>query len=141
VASPSILRIERFNYGLSAVATLVALFTQTRSVVLGFAVGAGLTCLNFYVLRRLVVRWTADAAAGKRSNASMLMMPKMIALMGACAAAVLLLPINVPAFAAGYSIFIVSIIVEALYSQLAAPPETNGNGAPSTGEGQGTNHG
>jgi hypothetical protein len=127
MASPSILRIERFNYGLSAVAVLVALLTQTRSVVLGLAIGAGLTCLNFYVLRRLVVRWTTDAAHGKRSNASLLMMPKMIALMAACAAAVLLLPINVPAFAIGYSIFIVSIVIEALYSQLAASDRGEGS--------------
>jgi hypothetical protein len=46
------------------------------------------------------------------------MVPKMLGLMGAVAAAVLLLPIDVVAFAIGYSIFIVSIIVESTYTAL-----------------------
>jgi len=118
VANPSISRIERLNYGISAVLVLLALFTQPRPVVLGLAVGAGLTCINFYVLRRLITRWTADAAAGKRSNSPMLMLPKMIAMMGAVAAAIMLLPIHVVAFVVGYSIFIASIVIESLYSAM-----------------------
>jgi hypothetical protein len=118
VTSPSILRIERLNYGISAVAVTVALVTQPRAVTLGVAVGAGLTCLNFYALRRLIVKWTAEAASGKGGNASLLMLPKMVGLMGAVAVAVLFLPIDVIAFAAGYSIFIVSIIVETTYTAL-----------------------
>lgn len=123
MASPSIHRIERLNYGLTAILTTIALLTQTRSVVLGLAVGAGLTCLNFYVLRKLVVRWTADAAAGKAGNAQLLMLPKMVLLLGAVAAAVLLLPIDVIAFAIGYSVFIVSIVIEAIYSAAFAPEQ------------------
>ena len=118
MASPSILRIERLNYGISAVATLLALATQSRAVTLGMAVGAGLTCLNFYVLRRLIVKWTAEAASGKGGNASLLMLPKMVGLMGAVAVAILFLPIDVIAFAAGYSIFILSIVVETAYTAL-----------------------
>ena len=117
-AGPSIHRIERLNYGISAVAIVVALLTQSREVTLGLAVGAGLTCANFYVLRRLIVKWTTEAARGKAGNTGLLMVPKMLVLMGAVAAAVLLLPIDVVAFAIGYSIFIVSIIVEATYSAL-----------------------
>lgn len=118
MASPSILRIERLNYGISAVAVLAALITQTQTVTLGLTVGAGLTCLNFFVLRKLIVKWTAEAATGKGGNASLLMLPKMVGLMGAVAAAVLLLEIDVIAFAVGYSIFIVSIIVETTYTAL-----------------------
>jgi len=132
VTSPSIRRIERLNYGISAGATLVALVTQTRPVTLGLAVGAALTCLNFYVLRRLIVKWTAEAARGQGGNSGMLMVPKMIGLMGAVAAAVLLLPIDVAAFAIGYSIFIVSIIVDATYTALrpsaADSASENGHG-------------
>ena len=123
MASPSIHRIERLNYGISAVLVLIALITQTKTVTLGLACGAALTCANFYVLRRLIVRWTADAAAGRKTNSSMLMLPKMIALMGLVAVAVLLLPINVIAFAAGYSIFIASIVIESIYSQMKPPIE------------------
>jgi hypothetical protein len=118
VASPSIHRIERLNYGISAVAIVIALVTQSRAVTLGLAVGAGLTCLNFYVLRKLIVKWTTEAARGKGGNSGLLMVPKMIGLMGAVAAAVLFLPIDVIAFAIGYSIFIVSIIVETTYTAL-----------------------
>jgi hypothetical protein len=118
VASPSILRIERLNYGISAVAIVAALVTQTQAVTLGLSVGASLTCLNFFVLRKLIVKWTAEAARGQGGNASLLMLPKMVGLMGAVAAAVLFLPIDVIAFAVGYSIFIVSIIVETMYTAL-----------------------
>jgi hypothetical protein len=118
MASPSIHRIERLNYGISAAAIVVALVTQSPRVSLGLAVGAGLTCLNFYVLRRLIVKWTTEAATGKGGNSGLLMVPKMLGLMGAVAAAVLLLPIDVVAFAIGYSIFIVSIVVESTYTAL-----------------------
>jgi len=118
MASPSIHRIERLNYGITAGVVLIALFTQSRPVTLGLAVGAGLTCLNFYVLRRLIVKWTTEAANGRGGNSGLLMLPKMVGLMGAVAAAVLLLPLDVIAFAIGYSIFIVSIIVETTYTAL-----------------------
>lgn len=127
MASPSIHRIERLNYGISALLVLLALITQPKPVVLGLAAGAALTCANFYVLRRLIVRWTTDAAQGIRSNSAMLMLPKMIALMGLVAVAVLLLPIDVIAFAIGYSIFIASILVESIYSAMrpATADESN----------------
>ena len=68
--------------------------TQPQSVGLGVAVGVALTCLNFFVLRRLVVKWTRhDAAAGKSAAAPLLMMPKMmILLMGAVAASLCVPP-------------------------------------------------
>ena len=116
--APSILRIERLNYAFAAVVAIVGLLTQPKDVVLGLVVGAGLTCLNFLVLRKLVIKWTTDAATGKTGNASLLMLPKMIGLMGAVAVCVLLLPIDVIAFTVGYSIFILSIIVEATYSAM-----------------------
>ena len=128
MSNPSILRIERMNYALAAILTLAALFTQPRPVVLGIVVGSGLTCINFYVLRRLIHKWTADAASGKGGGtASMLMMPKMVGLMLAVTAAVLLLPLDVIAFTIGYSIFIVSIVVVAAHSALTTPdaPATN----------------
>jgi ATP synthase I subunit len=119
----SIRRIERLNYGIGAILIAVAALTQARPIALGVAVGVLLTCLNFFVLRKLVIKWTTDAAAGRTSNASFLMLPKMIALMGAVAVAVLVLPIDVIAFTIGYSIFMVSIIVEITYSALRAQPD------------------
>ena len=122
MATPSLLRIERMNYALGGVLVIAAAVTQPQDVALGIAVGVALTCLNFFVLRKLVVKWTADAATGKGGGAaSMLMLPKMVFLMGAVALCVLLLPIDVVAFTIGYSIFIISIVVEAAYTAMRTP--------------------
>lgn len=123
MASSGIQRIERLNYGIGAVTVLLAMLTQPAPIALGFAVGVALTCLNFLVLRKLVVKWTADAAAGRTGNAPMLMAPKMILLMGAVVAALALLPINAIAFTVGYSIFIASILIDAVAGAVRANNE------------------
>ena len=130
------LRIERLNYGLGAVVIAASAITQPRDIALGLAVGVLLTCANFFVLRKLVTKWTREAATGRGGNASLLMLPKMIGLMGAAAVSVIFLPINVVAFTIGYSIFIVSIIVEATYTALRTP-----DSEPSTTEPNEHNHG
>ena len=146
-AGAGIHRIERLNYGIGAVLVAAALLTQSRSVSLGIAVGVGLTCVNFFVLRKLVVKWTRDAAAGRGGNGAVLMLPKMIGLMGAVALVILFLPINVVAFTIGYSIFLISIVIEATYSTLrvpdsepAQPTSPNGMGSPPSNS-DGHNHG
>ena len=120
-AGAGIHRIERLNYAIGAVLVAAALLTQSRSVSLGIAVGVALTCINFFVLRKLVVKWTRDAAAGRGGNGAVLMLPKMIGLMGAVALVILFLPVNVVAFVIGYSIFIASIVIDATYSALRTP--------------------
>ena len=118
MASPSIQRIERLNYVLGAIAILVAAFTQTQRVALGLAIGVALTCANFFVLRKLVVRWTADAAKGKPSKSGLLVVPKMLVLGGAVIACLAFLPIDPFAFAIGYSMFFCSIVMELLLASL-----------------------
>lgn len=124
MASPSLLRIERLNYLLGGVLVIGAALTQSRGIALGVAVGVALTCANFFVLRKLVSKWTRDAAAGKTGAAPFLMLPKMVALMGAVAAAVIFLPIDPIAFIVGYSLFFISIIVDLTYSGLRSAPRT-----------------
>jgi len=127
MATPSLLRIERMNYALGGILVIAAAVTQPQDVALGIAVGVALTCLNFFVLRKLVFKWTSDAAKGKTGNAPLLMLPKMIGLMGAVAVAILFLPIDPIAFTIGYSLFIVSIVLDTTYSALrpqAEPPST-----------------
>lgn len=114
----SILRIERINYVIGGVMIVAAAVTQPRDVSLGVAIGVALTCLNFHVLRRLITKWTAAAAKGEPSNAPMLMLPKMVGLMGAVALAILFLPIQPIAFIVGYSIFMVSIVIDTTFSAL-----------------------
>jgi hypothetical protein len=123
VATPSLLRIERLNYALGGVLVIAAALTQNQPIALGIAVGVALTCLNFFVLRKLVTKWTSDAAKGKSGNAPLLMLPKMVGLMGAVAVAILFLPIDPIAFTIGYSLFIVSIVVDTTYSALRPEPE------------------
>lgn len=118
MATPSLLRIERLNYALGGILVIAAAVTQPRPIALGVAVGVALTCLNFFVLRKLVFKWTSDAQKGKPGNAPLLMLPKMIGLMGAVAVAILVLPIDPIAFTIGYSLFIVSIVIDTTYSAL-----------------------
>ena len=120
-AGPSIQRIERLNYAIGAVVIAGSAITQPQDIALGLTIGALLTCINFFVLRKLVTKWTREAASGRGGNASLLMLPKMIGLMGAVAIAVVFLPIDIVAFTIGYSIFIISIIIEATYSALRTP--------------------
>ncbi|MDB4953911.1 MAG: synthase [Myxococcales bacterium] len=129
-SAPSMLRIERLNYILGGILIVAAtLIYRTEQIALGVAVGVVLTCANFFVLRRLVTRWTHDAAHGKPSNASLLMLPKMVGLMVSVVLALMFLPIDPIAFTVGYSTFIVSIILDTSFSALRPPPnETNENG-------------
>jgi hypothetical protein len=123
MAGPSLLRIERLNYGLGGILVIVAALTQSQPIALGFAVGVALTCLNFFVLRKLVTKWTTDAAKGKTGSAPYLMLPKMVGLMGAVAVAIFFLPIEPIAFTIGYSLFIVSIVIDTTYSALRPSAE------------------
>jgi hypothetical protein len=49
------------------------------------------------------------------------MLPKMVGLMGAVAVSILVLPIDPIAFTIGYSLFIVSIVIDTSYSALKSP--------------------
>jgi mannose/fructose/N-acetylgalactosamine-specific phosphotransferase system component IIC len=129
---PSVRRIERLNYVLGGLLVIAGALTQPKSIALGVAIGVALTCANFFVLSRLVTRWTAEVAraaeGGKTSgNSAYLMLPKMIALMGAVAVAILLLPIDPIAFTVGYSTFIVSIVIDCIYSAAFLARTEDGN--------------
>src|SRR5688500_8160637 len=116
--TPSLRRIERTNYVLAAALVVLGVLTQPRAIALGLAVGAALTCLNFYVLRKLVVKWTSDTAAGRTSSSMRLVIPKMTALVAAVVACLAFLPIDAIAFVIGYSLFLASIVVEVFISAM-----------------------
>jgi hypothetical protein len=121
VTAANLHRIQRLNMGIGGALIIVAALLRPRSEALGVAVGVALTCLNFFLLTRIITKWTADVAAGRPSPTSLLMVPKMTGLMVLVVLALWLLPISAPAFAVGFSVFVVSIIVEAVYSTVAAP--------------------
>ena len=105
-------RIERLNYFLAAIAVAATAVVGTREQVLGMAVGAIVSCLNFSLLRRLVARVVAAQQAGRKSVAAVLFLPQMLGLMGAVTLAVLLLPVSAIYLAIGFSVFMVSIAIE-----------------------------
>jgi len=123
-AGDSLLRIERMNYLLGAILSVAALVLYPLPISLGVAVGVALTCINFAILRRLVFRWTSDAAKGVSTGGALLMLPKMVGLMGAVVIALAFLPINAIAFVVGFSVFLASIIVEAVYSAVSSSSES-----------------
>ena len=61
-------------------------------------------------------------------NRIFLILPKMVGLMGAVVLCLWLLPIDAIFFVIGYSVFIVSIVVEGVLSTLR--PSSTGSGAP-----------
>lgn len=126
-------RIERLNYlfgGLLCIA--VVIFAKHQAQALGAAVGVALTCLNFAFLRRLVFKWTSSVQAGDERGGTRiyLILPKMIGLMGAVVLSLWLLPIDAIFFVAGYSVFILSIVVAGAMAGLG--PTTGGGGDDST---------
>ena len=118
----SLIRVERLNYFLGGILCIIAALTRSRSEALGVVVGVALTCINFAFLRRIIGRGIAAAASGQSSNRMLLVMPKMMALMAAVVIVLKFLPISAPAFAIGYSIFVVSVTIETVYSLLMPQP-------------------
>lgn len=119
-------RIVRLNYLIGGVLVIAAAVTQPRDIALGVAVGVAITCVNFFLLGRLVGKWTRDAAEGNSTTAgSLLVLPKMVGLMAVVVLCLWLLPINAAAFAVGFGIFFVSIMVELLLAALL-PEKSNG---------------
>ena len=118
-------RIERLNYLFGGVLIIVCALTTHRAQALGAAVGVALTCLNFAFMNRLIGRWIDDAKRGDGvgSTRVALIMPKMVGLMVAVVLCLKFLPIDAVFFVIGYSVFIVSIVVEGVLSVLRpAPP-------------------
>lgn len=118
-------RIERLNYLFGGVLIIVCALTTHRAQALGAAVGVALTCLNFAFMNRLIGRWIEDAKRGDGVGSARvaLIMPKMVGLMVAVVLCLRFLPIDAVFFVIGYSVFIVSIVVEGVLSVLRpAPP-------------------
>ena len=119
-------RIERLNYGIGGVLVILAALTQSTAIAAGVAVGVAISCLNFMLLRRLVFRWTQEAAQGSSTTkSSLLMVPKTIGLMLIVTGCLIFLPISPIGFAVGFSVFVVSIVVEMVLSTIS-PEQTHG---------------
>lgn len=105
-------RVERLNYALGAAFVVASLFLGTAAHALGVLVGVVITCANFTLMRRVVGRLLDPESTSQRP--ALLLAPKLFLLMGAVALAIYLLPISPIALAIGFSVFIVSIMVESI---------------------------
>jgi hypothetical protein len=128
-------RIERLNYIIGGLMVIIAAITQHRTMAAGVVVGVALSCLNFALLRRLVFKWTAEAADGRSTTgSSLLMLPKTIGMMLVVTLVLIFLPISAIGFLVGFSVFVVSIAVDLVMSAFLPTP-------PSSPESNEQNHG
>jgi hypothetical protein len=105
-------RIEQLNYVVGAIAIAITAFVGTREQLIGMAAGATISCLNFSLLRRLIWRVVVAQKEGRKTAAAVLVLPQMLALMGAVTLAVFVLPLSPIYLAIGFSVFMVSIAIE-----------------------------
>ena len=124
-------RIERMNYLFGAALIVGAALGTSSRHALGIAVGVALSCLNFAAIRRLVSNWVQPGAAHGAGRSGFLFLPKTVGLMVAVALALFLLPISGVGLAIGYSVFVMSIFVEAtryLIVQITGAPRHDTTG-------------
>ncbi len=116
----SLHRIERLNYMLGGVLTVLMTVLLPREAALGVLVGVILSSVNFTVMRKMVQGWMQRSAA-KRQTSSLFMLPKMVLLMLAIVLSLLFLPISAIGLAIGFSVFLISIAVETV-RYISNPP-------------------
>lgn len=115
--------IEKMNYIFGGVLVVVTAAMGTGEQVLGAFVGAALSAINFSLVRRLVEGLVREARGETTTRVSSLALaPKMLVLMGAVVLALLFLPISAVMFAAGFSVFLLSITVETVRYVTVKPP-------------------
>lgn len=102
--------IERTNCVLGALVILVGALFFDAPVALGLALGAVLSCANFWMIHRLVLR----VVKNRKPVAVGLVILKMLALFALVFLCIHYLPIQPVAFAIGLSVFLVSIAAESV---------------------------
>lgn len=119
-------KVERLNVVLTVLASLAGFLWMSVPVALGLTVGGFISCANFYAIHKLVDR--SINSKKKSSNvARVLLGVKMVLLMGVIFAAIRYLPLNAIALTAGFSIFLISIAIEAV--RFALRTESDGQKA------------
>jgi hypothetical protein len=111
----SLHRIVRMKCILGGVLVAVCGALGTLEHVLGSLVGVVLGAVNFMLVARIVEKMALAAQGKVEARAgSMFLAPKMAILMGLVFAALYFLPISAPMLAVGFSVFMLSIVVEAV---------------------------
>jgi hypothetical protein len=105
-------RIEKWNYLLGGIASVVGYVTLPTHQALGFFLGALFSAINFSLLRRLVGRLLSKQS--RSAGPALLLVPKMGVLLGGVAVAVVVWDASPIFLAIGFSVFFVSIAIELL---------------------------
>lgn len=115
-------RIERINYLLLAALAAIGAVLLSPPHALGLTVGAAISALQFSGLRWLVDRMRT-LPEPRRKGVAALLLPHLLATMGAVILALVYLPLSGGALLIGFSIFFVSIIAGTILDTLSAPDE------------------
>jgi ATP synthase I chain len=117
-------RIERINLILAALLTALAGVLWGVRGAIAAGVGALLACADFWLLVRIGSRLVASARAGSPSRGlSFLLIGKTMALFALVFIAIAVLHLDAVAFAMGFSVFVVSIMMLGLRASLSEPGE------------------
>ena len=106
-------RIERLNYFFGAALILIASALTTTHISLGVTIGVVLTCVNFTFIRHLVQK-LLKSPPEKRGLAAFYFVPKMGGLLIVASLAIYFLPISPIGVGIGFSIFLLSNMVESI---------------------------
>jgi len=112
--SPHHLRaMERWNWIFSGIAIAIAAIAFDRPVLVGVALGSIIASVNFWAIRKIWESLLTGSAARRRQMQTLFLVKMMLlfAVLGVC---LFLVPMSAPAFAAGISIFLLSIAVESV---------------------------
>ncbi len=121
-------RIERWNWLFAALLVAGAAVFFGRDVVLGVAVGALMSALNFWSIRSLAGR-VMQSSGGRRMALQLLLAGKMAILFVLVYLAMRFLPVSILALGIGLSVFLLSVAVESVRHALSSPRAEARDGA------------
>ena len=107
----SLKRVELLNYLFGAAFILISFGISTLYMCSGITVGVLLSCINFSIIRMLVAK-LLKVSPEHRSRTAFVFVPKMTGLLAIVALAVFFLPISPVGIGIGFSVFLLSIMVE-----------------------------
>lgn len=112
--------IEKLNLVVGALLVAGSLLFRRGDVILGTALGAGLSALNFHAIRRVVAAVLASRSPRKQGLLMATLLVKMAVLIALVWVVIRYAPVSVLAFIVGLSTFLVSVLLLGLRAGAAA---------------------
>jgi len=114
-------RIERLSLLLVALATLLSLIIQDRSISLGVGIGGALATFNFYALRRIMQSIFEAKNPRRQAVMAILLTLKFAAIAASIYLILKFIPINAVALLVGISVVVLAIFVEGFRTVFLEP--------------------